>query len=221
MWIHITLKSKGKHNMKKQLILLVLCLIGTMSTLPAQEVIPNNGYEKFSQCRLYYVDANSNTHRHFEEIYEKIDSLTSRINFFDDNNIKFDLKKSDTTALNLKYNMVVWDGYLYSEKAGTYTFMISSWTVPFMNNYHGAFGITVNDKNKVVKDGQKNVYQDILDADLKVGYNKIRFCFFVYPTVAVANPGSPYITYKPRNVVANLIPIKPAMLYHKAQKEDW
>lgn len=213
-----TIKMEKKMIVKAKLMILIMCLVGTTAFLTAQEDVELG---KYPECRLYNVAANSNTHKHFEEVFDKIGSLTSLIAIIDKNGGEFDLKQPTASALNLRYNMVVWDGYLYCRKAGIYTFILFPWSIPFANNYRGAFGITVNDKSKVVKEGEKNVYQDTFDVDLKLGYNKVRLCFFVFPSVAIAKPKNPLIKYKPRNALDDYRAITPSLLFHKIPEKDW
>ncbi|MBR6058951.1 MAG: hypothetical protein IKP58_12360 [Victivallales bacterium] len=174
-------------------------------------------YQKYPEVRLYNVESRRGESKPFKEVFEKIDDLTSLVAVIDKNDTKFDLKQ----PAYVKYNMVVWDGYLKVNEKGTYTFMVSAWSIPYVNSFRGAFGITINDKDTIiVTEGECNHYQEILDAELKVGYNKVRFCFFVNPSVADAEPGNPRITYKKRNVVTPLIDINPGKLCHKVAG-DW
>ena len=198
-----------------KLKLFLLCLIGAMTFLNAQE--EGDNYVEFPECRLYNVAFNKKTT--FKDIFEDVDSLTSLIAVIDKNAVKFDLAQPEGSTL--RYNMIVWDGWLKAKKAGTYTFMLTPWSIPYVNSFRGSFGITVNGKSAVVAEGERNVYQGVLDVDMKIGYNKVRLCFLVSPTVAAVEPQNPHITYKLRNAVGEPRELQPAMLFHKVEEADW
>ena len=194
----------------------ILTTNATARSLPSHD--GGNFFAKFPECRLYNVAFNGRSST-FKDIFEDIDSLTSLIAVIDKNAVQFDLAQPEGSTL--RYNMIVWDGWLKAKKAGTYTFMLTPWSIPYVNSFRGSFGITVNGKSAVVAEGERNVYQGVLDVDMKIGYNKVRLCFLVSPTVAAVEPQNPHITYKLRNAVGEPRELQPAMLFHKVEEADW
>ena len=219
--------------MKKQLILLILCLIGTMPILTAQEapilpveknapaksdsgVLPD-GYDKFPECRLYYASVSyKNNGSNFNEVFEKIDSMTSVAAFYDKNASKFDVKQN--AGPDVTYSLLVWDGYISIKKAGTYTFLV---TMSGMNPTHalyGAFGLKVKDQT-FIGGWRADSLQGTLNVDLKPGMNQLRFA--VYCSPSAKERVKTLIRYKPLNAIGEFREFTPANLTHKVVEEDW
>ena len=79
-----------------------------------------DGYEKFPECREYFVNSK---HTELKELYEKIDSLTSLAAFYDKDETKFNLQQPKDVKY-IQYNMIVWDGLINIKKAGTYNHIV-------------------------------------------------------------------------------------------------
>ena len=202
--------------MKKQLMLLILCLCGTLTFLTAQEGNPNDGYEKFPECRLYNANVTFNRSSNFQEVFEKIGELTSVAAFYDKNSSKFDMKQDNGN--DVAYNLLSWSGYLPIKKAGTYTFLV---TMSGMNPPHGkygAFGLKVKDQPLIVawRDGK---LQGTLNVELKPGMAPIHFVVYCSPNAR--SDVKALIRFKPLNAIGEFQFFTPNDLSHKVAKEDW
>ena len=178
-------------------------------------------YEKFPECRLYatgiYKPFNMKYKPElFKELIEQIDSKTSVAAFFDKNASKFDTKQNT----NVNYDLIVWDGYIPIKKAGKYTFLITLSGID-KRGACGGFACVVG-KNSIYEFGSNEkhgvIIQGTVDADLKVGMNKLRFCVFANKTDGSIKPA---IRYKLQNVIGDFREFTPENLSHKVASEDW
>ncbi|MBP5671433.1 MAG: hypothetical protein J6X49_03510 [Victivallales bacterium] len=193
-----------------KLMLLTLCLTGSMVYLSAQET----DYQKFPECRVYSVDGQTD----IKEIFEKIDSLSSLAAFYDEDGAKFNLQQAKA-GKDVLYNMIVWDAFVNIKKAGTYTFLFT-WVVP---SYPiGSIGLQVKDQEVFCNRYREGTTsQGQLDVELKAGWNKLRLCVITTQNMPSLKPSSPVIRYKLRNVIADPRELKPAELTHKVEEIDW
>ena len=181
---------------------------------------PTGDYEKFPECRLYTTGVGNPFNMKyrpelFKALIEQIDSMTSLAAFYDKSASKFDTKQQAGQDLN--YDLIVWDGYIPIKKTGTYTFLVALCGMNPLNGSRGAFALLVNGKALYVSDDDKTLL-GALDADLKVGMNKLRFCVYA------SNPNGdikPLVRYKLWNAVGDFREFTPANLSHKVEAEDW
>ena len=93
-----------------KLMLLTLCLTGSMIYLSAQETAADD-YQKFPECRVYSVNGEAD----IKETFEKIDSLSSLAAFYDEDGAKFNLQQAKA-GKDVQYNMIVWDAFVNIKK---------------------------------------------------------------------------------------------------------
>ena len=203
----------------KKLLLLTLCLTGSMIYLSAQETAVDD-YQKFPECRVYSVNRKTD----IKETFEKIDSLSSLAAFYDQDGAKFNLQQAKA-GKDVQYNMIVWDGFVNVKKAGTYTFLLT-WVPPCdqhgMNYGNFSIGLQVKEQKVLIHDGRSNsISQGQFDVELKAGWNKLRLCVVSPESMTNLRPSSPVIRYKLRNVIADPRELKPAELTHKVEEVDW
>ena len=175
-------------------------------------------FQKFPECRVYSVNVEAD----IKETFEKIDSLSSLAAFYDEDGAKFNLLQAKA-GKDVRYNMIVWDGFVNIKKAGTYTFMFT-WVVP--NHAHltnlGSIGLQVKDQKVLCNNFRENsTSQGQLDVELEAGWNKLRLCVVTEYNMPSLRPSSPVIHYKLRNVIGDPRELKPAELTHKVDEVDW
>ena len=219
--------------MKKLLILLILCLIGTMPILTAQEapILPaeknapaksdsgvlSDGYDKFPECRLYFENVIINLKgSNFKEVFEKIGELTSVAAFYDKNSTKFDVKQN--AGPDVTYSLLVWDGYISIKKAGTYTFLVTMSGMNPPHGQYGAFGLKVKDQPLIAAHRAGNL-QDTLNVELKPGMNQLRFAVYCSPNAK--EQVIPRIRYKLSNAIDDYRDLTPSQLFHQVIDEAW
>ena len=190
---------------------------------PAQPVPtqPAGDFEKFPECRLYATGIGKPFNMKykpelFKELIEQIGSMTSVAAFYDKNASKFDTKHNQ----NVNYDLIVWNGYIPIKKAGTYTFLVTLSGID-RGGAAGGFACTVNGKSINVVGAQEKrgvILQGTVDADLKVGMNKLSFCVYANKADGSIKPA---IRYKLQNAIGDFREFTPANLSHKVEAEDW
>ncbi|MBR5077758.1 MAG: hypothetical protein IKX30_03355 [Victivallales bacterium] len=236
--------------MKKKLMLLILCLIGVMTLLNAEDATialpPENkaanekavpiavpdGYEPFPECRLYSVSVpymggavapgqeNAKHMKFFKETLEKMGSLTS-VAAFHDKKAKLDTKQAAPDGV--VYNMISWSGAFLVKKAGKYTFLATSPSVLGERSnfsFDTSHGIAVFVNGKGKYAAGQNALQSTLDVDLKAGMADLKIVVYTKDHNLLTTE-IPVVRYKLQNAVGDYREITPANLYHKTEEEDW
>ena len=235
---------KGKKDMKiKHLTILALVLASSLTIVNAQEApaLPKTGntvvvqvtpaakpvvtsdFEKFPECRLYVANINYSsasisasinrqvTIESLKGVVDQIGTMTSLAAFYDKNPSKFDTKQN--AGPNVQYNFIVWEGYIPIKKAGTYTFLAT-----LAGGVRKGFALMVNGKNVYIADSTHESLQGTVNADMKVGMNKLRFCV---ATDSMDGKVKPLVRYKLLNAIGDFREFTPANLFHKVENEDW
>ena len=228
----VPIEQKGITGTKKTLLVQNAAILPVEKNTPAGTdtgVVIGGYYEKFPECRLYYVqkaprndgkilmvtpaEADRINTEFFKETLEKLNTMTPLAAFYD-KDTKFNIKQVVAQNADLDFKMIEWSGVLLVKKAGTYTFL---YTLGSDDDILRGIAVFVNGKGQYVAGIGKR--QGVMDVELKPDMANVKIVVYAADKNKLSS-SSPLIRYKLKNAIGDFREIIPGKLYHKIE-EDW